>query len=585
MDLAHLADIGEVESILLLIDSSKRDREAFPEASRYDIDFDSPFVNVTGFEVVDASIPNTMYTVDAHNDTFVFSALTDWSDAPRKTIDAYLQDLKDDPEFAAAWVSPGRIKFAGTMKSSSIDKTFGSAGAGLPAVVVFNDIALLPTNAPLNGFSLPVGSGESYLIRFVALSNRFEYTTDRTTWKEMITEPVDSIKRVCLSAVVNGYVMYATAPAAELLTSPIGHGATSHIVVGNMSSLSAYGVFRVSDAFYRTIGNSPPVETPLSYLDHEIDTRIVKIPNGNHDANSLAAAISASIPSHVPRGSTGSESPMFVVSSTYVLSSDERPNYVTQQKLRIRSQLRFWLDMHASSAAVVMGFARDATPPAYKCLPILGSRRIYESIPAMSQDNTVLYHSIDSPGLISLLGERLIVLRCPQIESQAFSSLSHGRFSYGVGVFKMYDMMVAHLRFDFQSMINKKFHPIGKMMRLSFTFNRIDGSEYDFKGHEHHMIIRLSFLVPRPKLSLPGPSSHLNPDYDPDFIRYEARCQPGDRDSSDDEDVLSDPRRVRNFIAFRRRIALSRERDNISRPPPATVAKSIGLDPRSPSAP
>lgn len=60
------------ESSIILIDSSKRDKDAYQRPNSYKITFNDPFKYVYGIEILDSSIPRTMYIIDKFNDTLVF---------------------------------------------------------------------------------------------------------------------------------------------------------------------------------------------------------------------------------------------------------------------------------------------------------------------------------------------------------------------------------------------------------------------------------------------------------------------------------------------------------------------------------
>ena len=60
------------ESSVILIDSSKRDKNTYQKPNSYTITFNEPFKYVYGVEILDSSIPRTMYIIDNNNDTLVF---------------------------------------------------------------------------------------------------------------------------------------------------------------------------------------------------------------------------------------------------------------------------------------------------------------------------------------------------------------------------------------------------------------------------------------------------------------------------------------------------------------------------------
>ena len=66
-DINYLKKYSRKQSYTFLIDSKDRDKRVFPYPSNYVVNFTIPFKNVIGLEVIDASIPRTMYNVDKHN--------------------------------------------------------------------------------------------------------------------------------------------------------------------------------------------------------------------------------------------------------------------------------------------------------------------------------------------------------------------------------------------------------------------------------------------------------------------------------------------------------------------------------------
>lgn len=60
------------ESSIILVDSSKRNKNIHKHPNNYVIDFNEPFKYVYGVEVIDSSVPRTMYLIDKFNDTLVF---------------------------------------------------------------------------------------------------------------------------------------------------------------------------------------------------------------------------------------------------------------------------------------------------------------------------------------------------------------------------------------------------------------------------------------------------------------------------------------------------------------------------------
>ena len=68
-DVHFLYKNGIKENKVIFIDSSMRNKVAYVTPSEYVIDFAEPFYNVYGLEILDASIPRTMYNIDTYNNT------------------------------------------------------------------------------------------------------------------------------------------------------------------------------------------------------------------------------------------------------------------------------------------------------------------------------------------------------------------------------------------------------------------------------------------------------------------------------------------------------------------------------------
>ena len=60
------------EDYLFLVDSKKRDFLNYPEPNYYVINFNIPFKNVIAIDVIEASIPRTMYSIDKYNNSIYY---------------------------------------------------------------------------------------------------------------------------------------------------------------------------------------------------------------------------------------------------------------------------------------------------------------------------------------------------------------------------------------------------------------------------------------------------------------------------------------------------------------------------------
>ena len=71
-DINYLKNNSIKQNYTFLIDSTDRDRDKFPNPNKYVVEFTVPFKNVIGMEIIDASIPRTMYNIDIENNLIYY---------------------------------------------------------------------------------------------------------------------------------------------------------------------------------------------------------------------------------------------------------------------------------------------------------------------------------------------------------------------------------------------------------------------------------------------------------------------------------------------------------------------------------
>jgi hypothetical protein len=76
-DVDYLYKNSIKESSIILVDSSNRDKSVYKKSNSYTLEFLQPFKFVYGVEILDSSVPRTMYIIDSNNDTLCFYTTTD----------------------------------------------------------------------------------------------------------------------------------------------------------------------------------------------------------------------------------------------------------------------------------------------------------------------------------------------------------------------------------------------------------------------------------------------------------------------------------------------------------------------------
>lgn len=153
------------------------------------------------------------------------------------------------------------------------------------------------------------------------------------------------------------------------------------------------------------------------------------------------------------------------------------------------------------------------------------------------------YHVLNSfgvisPGLLNLASENYIIVRCEEIENHLRGSHDIKEFSPGLGVLNIDVQGYASGRTEFYSVKYKEFHPIGKLSKMKFRFERkYDGNLYDFKNVDLHFMMSVKFLRPTQKESFQ--KSVLNPNYNPNYLGYFNKTMQDlyDDETTDESDI------------------------------------------------
>ena len=99
-DVIQLKKNSIKQTYICLIDSKNRDFENYPNPNNYVVNFDVPIKNVIGFDIIDTSIPRTMYSIDKYNNSFYYyiHSNSDINDFNNK-INSIDMNITNDPTY------------------------------------------------------------------------------------------------------------------------------------------------------------------------------------------------------------------------------------------------------------------------------------------------------------------------------------------------------------------------------------------------------------------------------------------------------------------------------------------------------
>jgi hypothetical protein len=232
---------------------------------------------------------------------------------------------------------------------------------------------------------------------------------------------------------------------------------------------------------------------------------------------------------------------------------------ITAQPLTVPAELQnvlqftcpypFAFDMKATTMAESLGFdilpqaSESSSPyPRYsniQCKPLIDYANttsnlsyINNKLFASVYNSFTQQYELTAPGMYSLFGDRTIIVRCPEIETHSFGSLAYTKHCLGVAKIRLGVIGYSDNN-TVTTLPLREFHPIGKLPKLSFRFERLDGSLYNFRGTNHTMTFAIYYYEPVPQLHFT--QSILNPEYNPNFIEYFHRNVEDEDEESDDQ--------------------------------------------------
>jgi hypothetical protein len=141
---------------------------------------------------------------------------------------------------------------------------------------------------------------------------------------------------------------------------------------------------------------------------------------------------------------------------------------------------------------------------------------------------------ITSPGIVYFIGNKYIIMRCPEIEEHLYRSLSYSKNTLGLAKFRVDSIGINSEKLTITKIPVREFHPIGKLSRMTLRFETNKGVLYDFKGLNHNIIFAIFYYEPVqkniPKLSI------LNPEYKMNYLDYLYKQEEIEGDSGDSGD-------------------------------------------------
>jgi hypothetical protein len=490
-DIEYLQENCEKDSAIIYVDSDERNRDFAPSSSEFSITFEQPFKNVNGIDILDAAIPTTMYNIDSYNCYNAFTIVK----RPSMSEVSYMSNFEE-------------------MTTSTVFKNIFEHKVPYTHIVKVDGNLDLTTYG-INTFDI-VNNDDEY--------TDFQYFICKAYQGDYIKITVTNFKNDenMFYFEYENFTYYIPKENNENIITII-QNTNFYLKPSSNGIPNTYQIM-----YFEFIGTTKDVYE--SIINDE--TYIVTINNywraseiGNYDITSLKTQLN----------SDWNDTTIFFYTTTATERKQGRyrfgsPNYIIYNANKSSMYRNVGFDLYPDKSDLVN----------YDTVPISYNRRVFLS--RFNTYNDGLY-TILAPGLVNLLGERFIILRCKEIEDHLLGSYAYMSNTPGLGLFKLAASFndITNLRFDFVNLVKKPFHPIGKLHKLTFRFETSKGELYDFKGINIQMLLTLKFLVPTQKFKFT--KSTLNPNYDPNFMKYMANNKNIEYHEDSDEEEEFDKRK------------------------------------------
>lgn len=490
-DVQHLIGSAKEESYLLVVDSRMRDTAVWPTPSEYDIAFSSPFRNVFGLDLLDATIARTEYIVESNTNVLEYAL-----DQPA-SLDEWNQ---------GAW-AVGRKR--------TITLTPGDYN--LPQFVEALNAALLDTANAANEEALKVAplTNPSEVSNRVVLtcSRAFTLLMSKSTMRHVLGfgDPVTTASSSDY-AVVPGWSVNRTAGASDTFLSrmstvpdpdpaiatvgpvPVGSGDQLEPVYGSRTLRqyfvsAATGVPSQVLTYVRGQGSPPAVTVRVCRQSDDVEIATGTLTVEAEDPTDVYSPVSCSL---VTTGLLQADTTYYV---EYTASSGGGSDYVGvyYNTDNLPPTMNRYIELDGSVVHAGQNLCCDVVAASYG-------------------------HAVTSPGVVNLTGPRYVNIRCPEIESHMFRDRVNETCHAGLGMVKLRGYGFREQRYDFVSFPPRRFHPLGRLGKLTFRLERPDGSLYDSHGVDHTLLLVLRYYTwPN---SRDKHESTLMPQYTPDLRQY-----------------------------------------------------------------
>jgi len=430
------------ENFVFIVDSKQRDKQAYPDASEYVVEFETPFRNVIGLNLIDASIPRTMYNVDVYNNEVAF-----------------------------------HIYRTGTITEATI---FTKVELETGDYTIQTLIVELNEKLRMTVNNVDIGITASSMSNPPDIKNRIQFKCPYKFAFDM--------KNSTMSEALgfDGYIRNRSVDIDYDVVQGINNPQLFHSHAVVFDKAESYTLFEGPKGVIRTLNLAEGKVAQKFFVKYK--TNVVKI----HAALNTVAMVSFNIEGDVSGNPSGIALLSGTITTSYVDGSYSDSTDVTYS---LEGGTEYWIVFQSTTTDVNIFYNDVLSSDLFLKTSTQNTWTVLDGYQlSVRIDVADDYNRIRAPGIYSLVGERYVVLRCKEIEENSHRSLSYTKNPTGIAKFTLGIVGYSEERLDYASVPSREFHPIGKLSRLTLRFETQKGQLYDFKDVNHTLTFSIKYL-------------------------------------------------------------------------------------------
>lgn len=507
-DLDFLYQNSVKENIIILIDSEKRDQTIWNEPNDFQIDFVEPFKFIYGIDVLDVTIPRTMYSIETHNNSINFKI-------------GY-GNVNDNNQFVNLFIDE---------RDYTISEFIDELNSVLNAYNISTEVPITKVSENRKSilmFSNTENPPRPFVINMMnsSIADNLGFNKVSSSNHTDMYQKIDSNENLFASIPKNiqkYHVDYLYPPSTTIKSfmriqfhddsKPIDFDLEDIEDAQIFSDASAVIDIGQSVSFYIngiTVNDNVDSLQNEPFAIYELDLSTIETVN---ERNIRISAFENSMLVNI------TEANMYNIHSIQAIDTNNVTLITTQPGVyKFGTNNSFQIDERKSDYTFdLIPIRNRGNVIHYIFSPKLSGRNIIYDLTYIGS------FELRSTGIIKLYGERYVTIHCDNIENHLRGSMMFNDYSPGLALINLGVQGYSQSRNDFYGVAYKEFHPIGKLNNLRFTVRRSDGNLYDFKNVNWHMLLSVKYYVMKNVRNFTR--SILNPNYNIDFLEYQTNSQ------------------------------------------------------------